>query len=1102
MPPSRQPGGVMLAAAGPALLCLCLTASPLPSPQSPDGQTVQTAARAVGAAQPANSVQPAGGHEFTIGIPNNMEVAGKDIPTDGKGNYDTSACDDDRPLCKQYYSDKVFEWLPLWRWTRTTWLFSDLDADTGWLMRKVGVGNIADLFVGLIVQLPLQIAGFIWELISYLIYLALTPTFYTRLFYFTYGKAAELWVKNFRPLFMGGTGATMWAALLVIGVTLAMWQMLKSRTTAGAGSKLPWMQAFGTLMRVLIPLTLVYMMVTNPTGELGPQRIMERTMRYTDYVAEPIKDGVTAFTDNIGNRGAATACTAYKQTLEAIFLSAWTNQNEALKEKFEHFLTAGRAGSGPIKKATDELGALTGSTNETITDILEQKFVTRYQDTSITVSDPGIRAYLPILASRMWENGFHHGLGMAQFGDPVAASRGTCYLSEWRAKSTDATEQQAIFNLSGVVYPTGADSQISLTLPASCPGATPPPSCFSNPAQAAEDRLHPDSHDAERSLLTLAVACGLVDKSKAEKSTNPSVPTDSSDMQTEYTPNPGTPNPGDPVHLETSSVWLDPGWAGMFNNKTRALFWSTDYAISSGVCAAWANIDCGSACSDPSWDNANYGNRSRLITGVNANWIQEKANITMGDLKRSLETRRALTSVSGAPSAGDEERVREIVRSIQGLNVMKRVLFAVVSVLTAIVFLYALGGLTLGVLVAQFILALTLMMLPVLVFATAFPHAGARKLQKKLIRVWIFASLSYAIFFVTLAVLMLLITLTHSIAVAALPTSEGGLLDILLTPFTVLLSVKLLKSVAKTFGGDITSFKGAMEFTSGMAAAGVKLPDPKTFVSDTMKPLTSPTIKGAKMYREGKYYLKKAREDEIDPNTGRPTGRKKGFVGGSLNEVWKNKVVEPLEAKTRSGAVKYRKEIDDDAYRLGEIEAQTEGYATERERLREQAAAKERERLHGERVDNLVALNEQTIDPATGVLSSVIERLTEMEDAALDPSNPEHAIYDLAGDEITELAESVRQTSTAMQKLQDCIDNNATREELVEAEQDVARAQTRQAVASRSLSDKQEDLITRGTVGGDPAALRTANHIYYSNVEELFARHTDNEMDLREESGR
>ena len=1024
MPPSRQPGGVMLAAAGPALLCLCLTASPLPSPQSPDGQTVQTAARAVGAAQPANSVQPASGHStFNIST-----TAAKICP---------SGSPDDYPLCDQFDSDKVFEWLPLWRWTRTTWLFSDLGADESWLVRKVGIGSIADLFVGLVVQLPLQLAGFIWELTSYLMYLALTPTFYTRLFYFTYGKAAELWTQNFRPLLMGGTGATMWAALLVIGVILAMWQMLKSRTAAGAGSKLPWMQAFGTLMRVLIPLTLVYMMVTNPTGELGPQKIMERTVRYTDYLADPLKNGVMAFTSKIGSRDIATACGAYKETLEEIFVHAWNNQTTKLRTEFDTLTdTTVASGSDEIELAKKQL--------EDLKDELKDKYIDRYATDSssvITVSTrtPGVRAFLPILASRMWENGFHHGVGMAQFGDPVAASRGTCYLSEWRARSTSAAEQQAIFNLSNSIHP-----NISGTAGQNGSGQI-----DDTAALAAEDRLHPDGNKAERSLLILAAACGLIQPVRV--STN--VPTPSDETY--------EPNSGDPIQLKVTgypNVWLDPAWAGVFNNKTRALFWSKDYAISYDTCAAWAGSpsNCSPCTTNnkPDWDKANYGNSSRDVTGVRASWVQDRADITVGDLNRSLETRRGQTMNAYEPSAEDVKRVREIVNAIQGENIMKRILFAVVAVLTAIVFLYSLGGLTLGVLVAQFVLALILMMLPVLVFAAAFPHAGARKLQKKLIRVWIFASLSYAIFFVTLAVLMLLITLIHSIAVAALPTSEGGLLDILLTPFTVLLAVKLLKSVAKTFGGDITSFKGAMEFTSGMAAAGVKLPDPKTFAADTMKPLTSPTVKGIKMARETKHYIDKA--NERDPKT----GRKKGFVGGSLNEVWKNKVMEPLEAKTRSGAVKYRKEIDDDAYRLSEVETQTEGYANKRERLRDYADTKEQEQVHRERAAEMAYITEQQPDPITGALQQStkykLEQMEEIVNNVFEPKNAQYTSH--AGQEITDLAQTMRALQTALQDQDNCILNKGTPEEQKEAEDRVARLETQLSIEYNDFAAKYETL--------------------------------------------
>ena len=477
----------------------------------------------------------------------------------------------------------------------------------------------------------------------------------------------------------------------------------------------------------------------------------------------------------------------------------------------------------------------------------------------------------------------------------------------------------------------------------------------------AGDRLHPVGTEAERTLLILAAACGLVPLvdvkvhnylDRADKIPVPAGISGSNQLYSriykddtggvirqhdaftngyEYEDSKANRHPYDYGY-----VWMDPAWSWTVDNKTRVLWGG--HSLGADVCAAWMHpgncrhLEKTAGCKE---DWVYYGGTPRLTTGVGSEWLKRRGSITNGDIRRIVAARQSELNAHppmeevNPPSDVDVARVGEIVRTVQGLNVMKRVLFAVVTLLTALVFLYSLGGLTLGVLLAQIILALTLILMPVLLFVSAFPHDGARKLQKKLIRVWIAASLSYAIFFTTLAVLMLIITLVDDIATSVIPTSDGGLLDILITPFVALLSVKLLKSIAKTLGADITSFKGALQFTSGMTATGMSM-SPIAFARETMSPLTS-SFKhaAAPALRAERMGMKAART--VTDSYGRGLEQAKGdgyrgigaFAHGlkeSAIDGYKESIARPLNVSTMSNHEKWQDKLSLEALDYKELE--------------------------------------------------------------------------------------------------------------------------------------------------------------------------------------
>lgn len=154
-------------------------------------------------------------------------------------------------------------------------------------------------------------------------------------------------------------------------------------------------------------------------------------------------------------------------------------------------------------------------------------------------------------------------------------------------------------------------------------------------------------------------------------------------------------------------------------------------------------------------------------------------------------------------------RIQEVYLAMHGKNSPERLLAGLTSLITAVLYLYGLGGLLLGVLISKVFLLAMIILLPFTLFLLALPkwrvdpkHAQRHKTGLKLMK----QTLGFALSTATLQVIViLLIILTGLIRSILNPFNYEGVMDFL----SPLLALVLLRFLLKSAGlGDISPLPG------------------------------------------------------------------------------------------------------------------------------------------------------------------------------------------------------------------------------------------------------------------------------------------------------
>jgi hypothetical protein len=169
---------------------------------------------------------------------------------------------------------------------------------------------------------------------------------------------------------------------------------------------------------------------------------------------------------------------------------------------------------------------------------------------------------------------------------------------------------------------------------------------------------------------------------------------------------------------------------------------------------------------------------------------------------------------------------REWVLSLNGHNLTESVPNAILAMIIAGVYLWAIGGLALGTLVAQFLILLFFVSLPLLLLVGMWPSAGSGRVFWRCTKTGAGSLFAKAAFVALLSVLMTLISIINRLGevTGAFETSDGaqvhsaGFGGVMLQAAAPVVAIWAMRWVLKDLGmGNIFSIKGAMGLTGRLA---------------------------------------------------------------------------------------------------------------------------------------------------------------------------------------------------------------------------------------------------------------------------------------------
>lgn len=392
--------------------------------------------------------------------------------------------------------------------------------------------------------------------------------------------------------------------------------------------------------------------------------------------------------------------------------------------------------------------------------------------------------HLGALMSTMWETAYLDAWTAAQFGtDRDLAHRTYCRMLEDR-NGTPPAEQAAIH-------------QAAMT----AAGASVPAPGLGGYATAPFGRFNGEK-DFRRGMVAWAV-CGWYE------------------------------DPGDLMEEADGALVPARSSTGFVVNPEFRLMWNLGSPPSETkhqTCSQWWGADDGSGTTKPApkgtkWMAADGDGPFQFGTGADideafAVWGDDSiADVTGGIGGGDGGITSALGDVA-AYEPQDQERLpaaKNWVTSLNGHNLTRSVGNGFLAIIIALVFLWALGGLAVGVVFAQYLTVAYLVFKPILLLVGMWPSEGAGAAFWKVTRLGIGSVLAKTVFVTVLSALVTLIHLLNSLP-ALRPTGGSGFGAGILYALTPLAAVVILRWAIKSAGlGNIFSLRGAVGLTGQLA---------------------------------------------------------------------------------------------------------------------------------------------------------------------------------------------------------------------------------------------------------------------------------------------
>ena len=725
------------------------------------------------------------------------------------------------PVTEAACSDDVWECLPAWRWGGWDGYSTPVSASSEW--DAVAFASRAlDASVNFMAGLPLALAKIVWAVTLQIVELVANPVFIVKLYEVTFAGLNRTWLELFRfigvPVGGDVSGSTLWVPLLLAGLFVAIWQTIKLKPWTVAKYEVnSWHTGITALLSTLIPLGMLFWLAASIGDESSPAH----PVKLMAYPVEAVEAAVMPIMETAAGTVGRSLDESSEDGTDA---SACTLYTRKLKEGFD-----------PAANDGDDESNLRGLPGG-----------------SFLNAESTTRSAVPKMVSRMWESAYLRQVGVAQFGSPAVADRSMCYLLEWQRDDTTAEAQARVMYAALTEQPpavaqpaTGTASpqpfELEEAIEVGMLGVGGGQLGMMRDSRRAAEVFRPDSSSAEqqRSLMILAAACGFR-PATTTATTNPAAqePDPGSAPRRErscksggighHNPPGGFKN-GEPARLNSAvDVWLHPEWRGL----QRAHTMGNGNMLSANVCAAWMFPHI------VEWPRVVYGRQSGAGTlagpaGLRSEWVLDHSAITPDDISRWQDKMKGHSDsgIAGTPSLSQMSEVSEVVGAVGGRHAFAVFAAGALTLLAAIVYLKAIGGLSLGVLLAHIILAFIFFLLPLLLLAVAVPVAAAAKLRKMLIRLFLAGMIAYALFYsLLMATVLLNDLLVGWFETLMIGSRFDGWLTAVVVAAAPILAVWIQHLMLKGFGiKGMTSVSGAVHLTSGLASAGVDRPNARQY---------------------------------------------------------------------------------------------------------------------------------------------------------------------------------------------------------------------------------------------------------------------------------
>ena len=697
------------------------------------------------------------------------------------------------------HCDDPKEMLPMWRWTGATRVWSDWGGGffDGWYK------SLGGLIYDSAVRILFVIASMIWQALAELLYLALSQDFgdemATGINDIYHQVAVSLW--NSGTIILIASLSFAWA----------VWLLYRRGGQEAFRSVAKTMLCLGLLMSMLFALR------TDPSSDIAswdpvdgdeigsggkPQPSPRGTPRWLYDSVVGIGDLFAAsFTDVArGLSTPATAhgsyCSAYTLQLERLYLAA--------TEEKRRTDAADHGGSGELQA----------------------------------------KDYTPIFLSRLWERAYLAPWSRAQYGSPQSAYNGSCLWAEVNSGGVTAPEIMAVWtttcdpafisrysganafgrevveNRRSVLYGcAGATAAGGVPLPVSSPGVE----YDHDERNRGWKAFGPDGDGETRAFLNLTSGCGLINPDYT-KPIGDTAPDPDGAPQIPGTMLPVLPTGRDggwgtgSLLVQDGNSYLEAGRIGMRSDKgfDEGEWFSLD------VCHVWltgADIQSGV---DENHGELGIGLISGEHQGLNSSYAVERSKITCEDAEVAAKQVTESMSDTGYGTVTNPEQAiaaREDICTFAGQRFWTRMINAFIVIGTALSFAFSLIGMSFGTALAQVMLALVFMSLPLTLAIAAIPARATQKILTTVAKFALFATLAHTFF---LLILTMLVFLIDVLVVAVVESTDPGswvrILTLAIVPFA---AKKILSKAAKRFGLDFSSIKGGLRVTSGLAMAAI-----------------------------------------------------------------------------------------------------------------------------------------------------------------------------------------------------------------------------------------------------------------------------------------